>query len=178
MPAGILPATAPSRRQSAWLEEQDEAWQTDRIAECRDRFLDALAKIEEGMKPKPKPMAQPAPPPPPQPMSFIIFFDFDSSDITVLAGRIRFGPDSEYVERVSYEVDPTKAAHFAARVQRYLPGLRSDWLSPDYAGVRPKLAGPGEPPDDRRTHERLLRRIPSRGQPVRQQHHRARHTHG
>ncbi len=62
-----------------------------------------------------------------------------------LAGRIRFGPDSEYVERVRYEVDPTKAAHFAARVQRYLPDLRSEWLSPDYAGVRPKLAGPGEP---------------------------------
>jgi L-2-hydroxyglutarate oxidase LhgO len=62
-----------------------------------------------------------------------------------LAGRIRFGPDSEYVDRVGYDVDPAKAAHFAARVQRYLPDLRSEWLSPDYAGVRPKLAGPGEP---------------------------------
>ena len=61
-----------------------------------------------------------------------------------LAGRIRFGPDSEYVERVRYDVDPDKAARFAARVQRYLPDLRSEWLSPDYAGVRPKLAGPGE----------------------------------
>jgi L-2-hydroxyglutarate oxidase LhgO len=60
-----------------------------------------------------------------------------------LAGRIRFGPDAEYVDRVRYDVDPAKAAVFAAAVQRYLPALRAEWLSPDQAGVRPKLAGPG-----------------------------------
>jgi L-2-hydroxyglutarate oxidase LhgO len=61
-----------------------------------------------------------------------------------LGGRIRFGPDAEYVERVRYDVDPAKAAAFAAAAGRYLPGLRAEWLTPDQAGVRPKLAGPGE----------------------------------
>jgi L-2-hydroxyglutarate oxidase LhgO len=60
-----------------------------------------------------------------------------------LGGRLRFGPDAEYVERPRYDVDPGKAERFAAAASRYLPGLRAEWLAPDYAGVRPKLAGPG-----------------------------------
>ncbi len=62
-----------------------------------------------------------------------------------LGGRIRFGPDAEYVERIHYEVDPAKREGFARAVARYLPGVRAEWLSPDYAGVRPRLAAPGEP---------------------------------
>lgn len=62
-----------------------------------------------------------------------------------LGGRIRFGPDAEYVERVSYAVDPHKRDAFARAVARYLPGIRAEWLSPDQAGVRPRLAAPGEP---------------------------------
>jgi L-2-hydroxyglutarate oxidase LhgO len=61
-----------------------------------------------------------------------------------LAGRIRFGPDAEYVDRVRYDIDPGKAEAFAAAVRRYLPALRAEWLRPDQAGVRPKLAGPGQ----------------------------------
>jgi len=61
-----------------------------------------------------------------------------------LAGRIRFGPDTEYVDDERYDVDPAKGAHFAKVVQRYLPDLEPGWLAPDYAGLRPKLAGPGE----------------------------------
>jgi L-2-hydroxyglutarate oxidase LhgO len=61
-----------------------------------------------------------------------------------LAGRIRFGPDAKYVERPRYDVDAGKAEQFAAAVRRYVPSLESAWLSPDYAGVRPKLSGPGE----------------------------------
>jgi L-2-hydroxyglutarate oxidase LhgO len=61
-----------------------------------------------------------------------------------LGGRIRFGPDTEYVEQPTYAVDPHKAEAFAEVIRRYLPGVRAEWLTPDYAGVRPKLAGPGE----------------------------------
>lgn len=61
-----------------------------------------------------------------------------------LAGRTRFGPDAEYVDEVSYEVDASKAGRFAAAVQRYLPEVRSIDLFPEMAGVRPKLQGPGE----------------------------------
>jgi L-2-hydroxyglutarate oxidase LhgO len=65
-----------------------------------------------------------------------------------LAGRIRFGPDAEFVDVPRYDVDPAKAGRFAAAIRRYLPELREQWLQPDYAGVRPRLAGPGEPPRD------------------------------
>lgn len=61
-----------------------------------------------------------------------------------LAGRVLLGPDASYVARPDYAVNADKAAHFAEAAGRYLPGLRAEWLSPDQAGVRPKLAGPGE----------------------------------
>jgi len=60
-----------------------------------------------------------------------------------LGGRYRLGPDAEYVEAVSYAVDPAKAAGFAAAARRYLPGIEAAELSAEGAGVRPKLAGPG-----------------------------------
>jgi L-2-hydroxyglutarate oxidase LhgO len=65
-----------------------------------------------------------------------------------LGGRVRFGPDAEFVSEHRYDVDPAKATGFAAAASRYLPELRAEWLSPDYAGIRPRLAGPGEPPRD------------------------------
>jgi L-2-hydroxyglutarate oxidase LhgO len=61
-----------------------------------------------------------------------------------LSGALRAGPDTEYVPAPVYDVDPAKAAHFAAAVQRYLPEVRVEHFTPGYAGVRPKLAGPGE----------------------------------
>ena len=65
-----------------------------------------------------------------------------------LAGQARFGPDVEWVERISYEVDPRRAERFYAAIRRYWPGLPDDSLSPGYAGIRPKTAGPGEPAPD------------------------------
>lgn len=61
-----------------------------------------------------------------------------------LAGRVLLGPDANYVVRPDYAVDAGKAAQFAEAAGRYLPGLRAEWLSPDQAGIRPKLAGLGE----------------------------------
>jgi L-2-hydroxyglutarate oxidase LhgO len=65
-----------------------------------------------------------------------------------LAGRIRFGPDVEFVEREDYSVDPSRAAAFYARVRTYWPGLRDGGLTPDYSGIRPKITGPGQPQAD------------------------------
>lgn len=59
-----------------------------------------------------------------------------------LGGQARFGPDVEWVETLDYEVDPGRAAGFYAAIRRYWPDLPDDALLPDYAGVRPKLAGP------------------------------------
>lgn len=65
-----------------------------------------------------------------------------------LGGRVRFGPDASFVSEPDYAVDPAKAALFAEAAGRYLPRVRAEWLAPDYAGIRPRLAGPGEPPRD------------------------------
>ena len=65
-----------------------------------------------------------------------------------VAGGLRAGPDTEYVPEPRYGVEPTKAAAFGAAVRRYLPQVRDEDLSPDYAGVRPKLQAPGQPPRD------------------------------
>jgi L-2-hydroxyglutarate oxidase LhgO len=77
-----------------------------------------------------------------------------------LGGRVRLGPDAEYVDAPRYDVDPAKAERFAAAAGRYLPTLRAEWLSPDSAGVRPKLAGPGEAFRDFVVEEESARGLP------------------
>jgi L-2-hydroxyglutarate oxidase LhgO len=65
-----------------------------------------------------------------------------------LAGRARFGPDLEWVDRIDYDVDAARAPLFAAAIRRYWPDLPDEALEPGYAGIRPKIQGPGEPPRD------------------------------
>lgn len=61
-----------------------------------------------------------------------------------LSGRMRFGPDVEWIEQEEYEVDPRRAESFYASIRRYWPGLPDGALAPDYSGIRPKLTGQGE----------------------------------
>lgn len=61
-----------------------------------------------------------------------------------LAGRMRFGPDVEWIDGLDFRVDPGRADSFYASIRRYWPGLPDGALVPDYAGIRPKLTGPGE----------------------------------
>ncbi|MBI1339087.1 FAD-dependent oxidoreductase [bacterium] len=70
-----------------------------------------------------------------------------------LGGRTRLGPDAEWLADdagppFDYRVDPDRAAMFYDAVGRYWPGVRDRDLSPDYSGVRPKLAAQGEPSAD------------------------------
>lgn len=70
-----------------------------------------------------------------------------------LAGRMRFGPDVEWLDhrdpaRVDYAVDSARAERFYAAIRRYWPELPDNALAPDYSGCRPKLSGRGEPPAD------------------------------
>jgi L-2-hydroxyglutarate oxidase LhgO len=61
-----------------------------------------------------------------------------------LGGAARFGPDSEWVHNLDYAVDPQRAALFAEAIRQYWPGLSEAKLRPAYAGIRPKISGPGE----------------------------------
>ncbi len=65
-----------------------------------------------------------------------------------LAGVARFGPDTQWIDAVDYDVDPDRAVMFDAAIRRYWPGLPHGALRPDYAGVRAKIVGPSEPAGD------------------------------
>jgi L-2-hydroxyglutarate oxidase LhgO len=65
-----------------------------------------------------------------------------------LNGRMRFGPDVEWIAHEGYTVDPGRSDSFYARIRAYWPGLPDGALTPDYCGIRPKLTGPVEPAAD------------------------------
>jgi L-2-hydroxyglutarate oxidase LhgO len=65
-----------------------------------------------------------------------------------LAGRARFGPDVQWVETRDYNVDPKRSERFYGAVRQYWPALADGALGPAYAGLRPKISGPGEPNAD------------------------------
>lgn len=65
-----------------------------------------------------------------------------------MGGQAKFGPDVEWVEAPDYDVNPRRADGFYAAVRRYWPALPDHALTPGYAGVRPKISGPGEPAAD------------------------------
>jgi L-2-hydroxyglutarate oxidase LhgO len=65
-----------------------------------------------------------------------------------LGGAVRFGPDVEWVDGIDYSVDEARAPMFEASIRQYWPGLPAGALAPAYAGVRPKISGPGEPAAD------------------------------
>jgi L-2-hydroxyglutarate oxidase LhgO len=61
-----------------------------------------------------------------------------------LGGRLRFGPDTEYMDTIDYTVDESKRDAFFSSASRLFPDLDRNLFMPDMAGVRPKLSGPGE----------------------------------
>jgi L-2-hydroxyglutarate oxidase LhgO len=65
-----------------------------------------------------------------------------------LGGQGVFGPDLSFVDELDYTVDAEAAGRFYRSIRRYWPALPDDALSPDYAGIRPKLHGPNEPQGD------------------------------
>jgi len=81
------PADA-ARAQSSydcWLEQASEDLQQDHIQACRDSFMTAMDAVEAAATKVV--VAEPPPPPPPAPVetfpeNFIVFFDFDRSEIT------------------------------------------------------------------------------------------------
>lgn len=68
-----------------WMEQQEENFQPDHIAACRDAFYLALQEMKTAMappamaEPKPEPMPAPAPA---VPQRFVVFFGFDSTRVT------------------------------------------------------------------------------------------------
>ena len=69
-----------------------------------------------------------------------------------LGGQAVFGPDLAYVATEDYSVDPAKRDEFVSYIRRFWPGVEAERLTPDYAGIRPKLHGPGEAQPDFQLH--------------------------
>jgi L-2-hydroxyglutarate oxidase LhgO len=65
-----------------------------------------------------------------------------------LGGQAVFGPDLIFVDELDYSVDPGIRGEFARYIRKFWPGVPEDQLTPDYAGIRPKLHGPDEPQPD------------------------------
>ena len=90
----------------------------------------------------------------PQPFRRLVYPTPEAAGLGVhatidLAGRVRFGPDVEWVESDrDLSVDPARAESFYAAIRSYWPGLPDGALAPDYAGIRPKIHRQGEPMPD------------------------------
>jgi len=65
-----------------------------------------------------------------------------------LGGQAKFGPDTEWIDREDYSLDPKRAAVFYDAVRRYWPALPDNALAPGYTGIRPKISGPSQPAAD------------------------------
>lgn len=62
-----------------------------------------------------------------------------------LGGQAKFGPDVQWVASPDdLVVDPARGDGFYAEVRKYWPALPDGALVPGYAGIRPKISGPGE----------------------------------
>ncbi len=57
-----------------------------------------------------------------------------------LTGRVRFGPDIEWVDKIDYQVNSERIPLFENAIRNYWPKMPHGVLQPDYAGVRPKIA--------------------------------------
>ena len=66
-----------------------------------------------------------------------------------LGGQARFGPDVQWIDDPQdFSVDPARCNTFYAQVRQYWPDLPDGALQPGYAGIRPKISGPGQPAAD------------------------------
>lgn len=84
-----------------WMQEQEENFQTGDIAACRDRFMTAMASLEEQPQVTAAPEPEPEPMMAPKPAAFTVLFDFDESKLTpdaraVLADVVETAVKSDY----------------------------------------------------------------------------------
>ncbi|KAL8095174.1 hypothetical protein AgCh_036575 [Apium graveolens] len=71
-----------------------------------------------------------------------------------LNGQVKFGPDVEWTDGIddiasflnkfNYSVCADRANQFYSEIKKYYPDLKDGSLEPSYAGIRPKLSGPGQ----------------------------------
>jgi len=68
----------------------------------------------------------------------------DTQVVLDLEDRLKLGPGAETVERIHYDVDPSHRGEFFRQGRRLLPFLEEEDLSPEAAGIQPRLQPLGE----------------------------------
>ncbi|KAH8590430.1 FAD dependent oxidoreductase [Bisporella sp. PMI_857] len=57
-----------------------------------------------------------------------------------ISGRIRFGPDVEWVDDPSnLQVNSDRLPQAIEQIKKFMPAIKEEAIMPDYAGIRPKL---------------------------------------
>ena len=57
-----------------------------------------------------------------------------------ISGRIRFGPDVEWVDSADdLKVNDSRLPQAIEQIKKFLPDIKEEAIQPDYAGIRPKL---------------------------------------
>lgn len=59
-------------------------------------------------------------------------------------GQARLGPDIEWIDEENYSVSATIIPEFVRACEAYWPDVRKHELTVSYAGIRPKICGPGQ----------------------------------
>jgi L-2-hydroxyglutarate oxidase LhgO len=77
-----------------------------------------------------------------------------------LQGGIKLGPNAFYVDAIDYSVDEAHRRDFYLGVKDFLPFIEEEDLTPDMAGIRPKLYRTGEPMRDFAIREEADRGLP------------------
>ncbi|KAI9171183.1 hypothetical protein HJFPF1_00664 [Paramyrothecium foliicola] len=76
-----------------------------------------------------------------------------------MAGRVRFGPDVEWVDSPDdLAVNASRLADAVVEIKKYLPDVDESSLVPDYAGIRPKLAKAGAVATGKGFHDFYIRK--------------------
>lgn len=65
-----------------------------------------------------------------------------------LAGRAKFGPDTEWIQCPDYTVNASRRDEFYTAIREYYPAINKEDLNPDYAGIRPKIVDSDSPAAD------------------------------
>ncbi len=58
-----------------------------------------------------------------------------------IGGQLKFGPDTQYINSIDYQVSEQLRDKFYLAVRKYFPRVKKDKLQPAYSGIRPKLQG-------------------------------------
>jgi L-2-hydroxyglutarate oxidase LhgO len=57
-----------------------------------------------------------------------------------MAGRLRFGPDAEWIEEIDYSFDEGRMGKFYAKIREFWPSLEDGKLGAGWTAVRSKIA--------------------------------------